>query len=1085
MVEAIRQYKAKNDLKKVKILDVGGRNGRLGLFLDEGDEHTILDLREGDEPNLIVGDGTDMGMFADGEFDVVVSGDVYEHIVPEKRARFVQEAFRVSKDLVILAAPFDRPGVHEAEVMVNDYFKKQLGKDHEWLLEHIENGLPDEAELQQVISAAGYQHQILPSNDLDNWVLLQLLIFYSYSYGVSDDLINRFYRSYNRDLFHVEDFRLGSYRQVYVMSKEPLELKLPYDLNQRRRRMLWQKAFDTIASYTRDKSDSIRGKDQMIERHAQSVDQLHQMLEDSAQKRTNLEHDLQQKDQEQEQLQRAYDDQSSELQEFALQVHLKENHIQNQNQTIETKNAQIHQKEETIHQLHVQMKHKDDHLHDLEHQMKTQVYQIEAFESKMEKVKERLQQKNDFIREQHQQLKQAQWDLDVVKKKSIRRHRMIQLLEGEIVHRNQLLEEMLGDMESLQKEADRDIEILNTNIVQLEQRIERMAPEYAEFQQVKGSLTYRFLCFHRSVTGWFVGLWSRCKQLFRGAKKKVKDPLNEQYAFWMKQHELKDADRDRIRSEVEAFAYQPTVSIVVPVYNVAPKWLDKCFQSVMDQLYSKWELCVYDDASTDQKTLQTLRRWEGKDERIKIRFGSENRHISAASNAALELATGEFVGLLDNDDELTEDALYEVVKVLNEDRSLDMIYSDEDKLELDGRRVDPHFKPDWSPETFESMMYSCHFGVYRRSLVEEIGGFREGYEGSQDYDLVLRLTEKTDRIHHISKILYHWRKIPGSTAATTDAKGYAYQAAENALLDRLIRQNNAGRVHQSLWTGSYRVQRELDHHPLVSIIIPFRDQPDYLRRCLESLQKSTYQHYEVMLVSNQSQNPETFELVEHFRQNDHRIRFGKYDDPFNFSAINNWAAQKAKGEYLLFLNNDTEVISPDWIESMLEMAMRPGIGAVGAKLLYPNNTIQHAGVILGINGVANHAFRHMPADWHGYFGYANVVRNYSAVTAACLMISKQHFDQVGGFDEEHLAVAYNDVDLCLKLLKKGYRNVYTPFAQLYHHESISRGQDSSGDQRFDDEATYMKDRWGEWIENDPYYNPHLTRQKEDFALRVD
>lgn len=562
--------------------------------------------------------------------------------------------------------------------------------------------------------------------------------------------------------------------------------------------------------------------------------------------------------------------------------------------------------------------------------------------------------------------------------------------------------------------------------------------------------------------------------------------LNDHYKQYLFQHRLTPDRMKQIRYECEQFDYQPIISIITPVYNVDPKWLDRCVQSVIDQLYSNWELCLHDDASSNQDTITCLKHWQNKDPRIKISYSHENQHISTASNKALEMASGEFIGLLDNDDELTPDALYEMVKALNTDQDTDMLYSDEDKLDSRQNRIDPHFKPDWSPETFESMMYSCHFGVYRCSLIEEIGGFRVGFEGSQDYDLVLRVTEKTTRIRHIPQILYHWRMIPGSAAATIDAKGYAYEAAEKALQDRLNRENNKGQVQKGQWTGSYRVRRQVEDEPLVSIIIPFKDKPEYLRRCLTSIRKSSYDNTEILLVSNNSEEKETFSTAEEFQQQDARISFHEYNQPFNYSAINNWGANLAKGEYLLFLNNDTEVISPGWIEAMLEQAARKPIGAVGAKLLYSNKTVQHSGVILGIAGVANHAFRHLPAGQHGYFGYANVIRNYSSVTAACLMIQARKFWEVGGFDEKNLAVSYNDVDLCLELLRKGYRNVYTPYAQLYHFESVSRENDKLAPEglRFSQEKKLMQGKWGKLINNDPYYNPNLTLEREDFSLRV-
>jgi len=519
---------------------------------------------------------------------------------------------------------------------------------------------------------------------------------------------------------------------------------------------------------------------------------------------------------------------------------------------------------------------------------------------------------------------------------------------------------------------------------------------------------------------------------------------------------------------------------------VEVKWLNKCIQSVKDQVYPNWELCLHDDASNRQETLSCLKRWEGSDDRIKISYGKTNQHISAATNKALQMAIGEFVALLDHDDEISHDALYEVVKALNENPHIDMLYSDEDKIERNGQFVDPHFKPDWSPETFESMMYTCHFGVFRRSLIEKIGGFRAGYEGSQDYDLVLRFSEITSRIHHIPKVLYHWRKIPGSTAEKVSAKHYAYDAAVKALSDRLLREHHRGRVQRSLWTGSYRFQRETERNPLISIIIPFRDQSDYLKRCLESVLKSSYEHFEILLVSNNSEQKKTFAVVQDFLKRDDRLRSFEYNHPFNFSAINNWAVCRARGEVLLLLNNDTEVINSDWMEALLELAQRKNIGAVGAKLLYPDDTIQHAGVVLGIGGVASHAFKGFSRYEHGYSGYASVVRNYAAVTGACLMVEKKKFLEVGGFDEKNLSIAFNDVDFCLKLLKAGYRNVYTPFAELYHYESLTRGTDDTPEKqrRFATECQYMLDHWGDLLRNDPYYNPNLSLEREDFSLKL-
>ena len=498
-----------------------------------------------------------------------------------------------------------------------------------------------------------------------------------------------------------------------------------------------------------------------------------------------------------------------------------------------------------------------------------------------------------------------------------------------------------------------------------------------------------------------------------------------------------------------------------------------------NQFYDNWELCLHDDASTKVETVQCLKNWQARgDTRIKISFGQENQHISGASNEALKMATGEFIALLDNDDELAPNALFENVKLLNSHPEADFIYSDEDKIDAQGNRTDPFFKPEWSPHLFQSIMYTCHLGVYRKKIVDEIGGFRKGYEGSQDYDLVLRFIEKTDRhnIFHIPKILYHWRTIAGSTAGSSTAKNYAYVAAKKALNDHLVRNNIAGEVLDAKFRGSYRVKKKIIGYPKVSIIIPFKDQVYVLKTCITSIiRKTSYKNYEIILVNNQSRKQETLKYLKSLQGNS-VFKVISYDKPFNYSAINNYAVQQAEGEYILLLNNDTEVISAGWLEALLEQAQGQEVGAVGARLLFPNDTLQHAGVVLGIGSVASHAFRHFPGDHHGYFAYPHIIRNCCGVTAACLMMKKSLFEEIGGLDEDNLSVAYNDVDLCLRLLEKGYYNIYTPYAELYHYESLSRGYEFEEDlkrkdpekfRRVQQEVAYLKNKWAKYIDNDP------------------
>ena len=466
-----------------------------------------------------------------------------------------------------------------------------------------------------------------------------------------------------------------------------------------------------------------------------------------------------------------------------------------------------------------------------------------------------------------------------------------------------------------------------------------------------------------------------------------------------------------------------------------------------------------------------------------------NGHISAASNAAIEMATGEFIALLDHDDMITADALFHYALVINEDPLVDMIYSDEDKIDDSGARFGAFFKPDWSPDRFLSIMYTSHLGVYRTEAVRRIGGFRLGLEGSQDYDLVLRLTETTDRVRHIPRVLYHWRVHPESTTAGMDVKPYARVAAVRAISEALERRQEPGTVawHENM-PGSYTVRYRIDVPKRVSVIVPTRDHATDVNRCLESLFGLTdYPDFEVVLLDNGSRDFHALLAFDEWsRREPVRFKLVRHDIPFNYSAINNYAVEKGStGEYVLFLNNDTEIISADWMSAMVEQAQRGSIGAVGAKLLYADNRIQHAGVVLGIGGIGGHAFRFFDADHLGYYNSLQTVTNYSAVTAACMMMRRSVFDEVRRFDEQ-LGVAYNDVDLCLRIREAGYHIVYVPHAVLYHYESQSRGYDVSPDQVERDarEKAYMEERWRFSSIRDPYYNPNLTLLREDFSLCI-
>lgn len=531
--------------------------------------------------------------------------------------------------------------------------------------------------------------------------------------------------------------------------------------------------------------------------------------------------------------------------------------------------------------------------------------------------------------------------------------------------------------------------------------------------------------------------------------------------------------------------YKPLISVVVPVYNVEPQMLTACIQSVQNQTYDNWELCLVDDCSTDARVRETLRQFEGV-ERIKIKYRSENGHISRTTNDGIAMAEGEFVALLDCDDLYAENALYEIAKKLNEDHTLDFIYSDEDKLSEDGtKRRNPFFKPDWSPDTFMSLMYTCHLAVYRKSLLDEMGGLRVGLEGSQDYDLVLRVMEKTNRIGHVPKILYHWREREESTANDISAKPYIIETTKKAKLEALERRGVKGHLEYIKDIVMFRVVYEVVGNPRVSIIIPSKDNYDILKQCLTSIRKETkYQNYEIIVVDNGSAEETHAKYTQMCKELECKYHYAPME--FNFSKMCNIGAHLADGQFLLFLNDDIRVEGAEWLERMLGHAQQPHTGAVGCKLIYPNtNLIQHVGVVSFMVG-PGHAFQRINDDLNCYWGRNKLEYNYSAVTGACLMIDRNKYDQVGGFSEQ-LPVAYNDIDLCFNLVEAGYYNVVRTDVRLYHYESVSRGYDAVSPEKAARQQREMKklyDRHPEFKGYDPCYNPNLIGNSDNFSLRL-
>ena len=627
-----------------------------------------------------------------------------------------------------------------------------------------------------------------------------------------------------------------------------------------------------------------------------------------------------------------------------------------------------------------------------------------------------------------------------------------------------------------------ELEAADRHIAKLEEKVLNLKEAKKELKQLKQEKQALRKCPERKVGQVLLAPYRLPQKLFQEITKRrrpaTSSPAHEaaasanEYQTWFLGRRAAPQELDAMRAEARTYRHAPLITVITPVFNTPVAWLQAAIDSVLAQVYENWELILIDDASTDPDTLRLLPILAASDPRIRLTRLPETGGISAASNAGLAVARGEWIGFFDHDDLLEPDALFQTAKLLQTHPDADMIYSDEDKLTEHGFEA-PLFKPDWSPDFFLSYNYICHFTTLRRTLLDAVGGFRSDFDGAQDYDLFLRIIERTQRIHHIPRILYHWRRSASSTSDNIRRKPKALEAGKRAIEEHLQRRGEAGHVAIDWQTHAYWVKRDVRRARKICIIIPVRDAIPLLSRCIDSIVKKTsYPDYEIIIVNNDSQSEEA---REYFSRTPHRLLH--FQGPFNFSAINNFAVERTQCPWILFLNNDVEVIESEWLGVMVEHVQRPEVGAVGARLLYPDDTIQHAGVVLGVGGIAQHAFRGFGAEDPGVNRQLQVTRNYSSVTGACLMTRREVFEEVGGFDEARLPVTFNDVDLCLKMRRAGYLIVYTPFAKLYHHESATRRRSVEAL-----ETDVMRERWPDLLERDPYYNPNLSRERADFSL---
>ncbi len=660
-------------------------------------------------------------------------------------------------------------------------------------------------------------------------------------------------------------------------------------------------------------------------------------------------------------------------------------------------------------------------------------------------------------------------------------------------------------------ETPDELRLAQRRIEQLEaalaRRTELLEQRTAELGNIRAGKVFRFANGVQKIVNRFFPIHTRRRAFLRNASKKLFGTVGwllgkraarngpppearhlteaappDEYRRWIQREEPNAAELAKQRNE--KFPNGPTISIAVPVFNPPIAFLKAMIESVKAQTYPAWELCLA-DASTDPAVRPILEAAAKAEPRIRLQFLSENAGIAGNSNAAIQLVSGAYLGFLDHDDTLAPFALFEMAKAIRANPEAEFFYSDEDKLDAGGERVEPNFKPDWSPETLRSRNYICHFTLLKKSLATELNGFRPGFDGAQDYDLVLRASEKAKRIVHVPQVLYHWRMHAQSTASNKSSKGYAFENGKKALVEHFGRLSIDASVHDGPILGTYHPIYHLRTQPLVSILIPNKDHADVLARCVDSLTRSSYANFELLIVENGSVEPATQKYYAELRKQPH-VRFHEWTKPFNYAAVNNFAAMEAKGELLLFLNNDIEAINPDWLEELVKLAVQPGVGAVGAKLYYADDTIQHAGIVVGMGGVAGHGHQFFPRAASGHMQRLQYTQNVAAVTGACLLVPKKVFDEVGGFDEGFV-LAFNDVDLCLQILAKGYRVVWTPDAELYHLESKTRGPEDTPEKeaRFKKEYDLFHAKWGEWLKRgDPYYSRHFRLDRPDFALKA-
>ena len=1073
--------------------------------------------------------------FRDETFDLVCSLDTLEHVPAEDRPALLCELLRVTRDGLYVAFPFDSPSNRWAESVVVEYADVVLKNPIPALLEHRQFGLPDREQAAGFFSGSSSAWVNFDQGNTDVW-LLMMLTYHSLR-APGTDFVQELNRRFNQ-VYAAQDWGAPTYRTGYVLSKrrrrEELEaLRASFVRTEKRADLQAVLAlcqlFMSIAQNGRvtvDKDRHIRSiehaRDGLIRETGQlreHLDQAHRELERKTLENSELNRNISQIAAQLEELRKQIGDlqNTSDAQmrqstaQLASEARLDERMRQLESgleelrkQVGDLQNASDAQMRQSTAQLASEAR-LDEHMRQIEIGLVTNKRAIQAiYDSRIWKAlcglgglalrwsgrtPERRLGSNQAGTPFGAPNRDTPWIRTPTAPSGEFPALVCDYPGTEVVLPVRDVIEIRGwalaasGIDRVLVQINNDAAVVASYGI-LRQDVGRSHPEIAGADHSG----FRFIW---DTTGLPQGPCTvRITAVARSGETRevicnvvVDRNSSPGYDFWIARNEPAAEEKRRMKVDIDKFTARPRISIAVPVYKTPIEILRRCIESVKSQIYPNWELCLADDGSGDPALTALLLQCSQTDPRIRAGTLPRNRGIAAATNEALSLATGEYVAFLDHDDELADFALWEVVRAINEHPDTDLFYSDEDKIDEQERRYDAFFKPGWSPDLFLSCNYICHFLVVRRSLVDRLGGLDESYNGSQDYDFLLRATEQTRKIERIPKVLYHWRAIPGSAANASDDKPRASEDGRRALASYLAR-TAPGATVEEIKTCRYRVRYPIAGNPRVTLLIPTNGHMNLFRAAVEDvLEKTSYRNYDIVLIDN-SQTSRVEEYAARQAARKAPVRYLDWRSrPFNFSTMNNEAARRSESPYILFLNDDTTVMTGEWLTAMLEHAQRPEVGAVGAQLWYPNDMIQHAGVVMGLYGNCSHAFKNLPGGRAHYFDFPDLIRNCSAVTAACLLVAREKFFKAGGFDESNLTVAFQDVDLCLKLLELGYRNVYTPYAKLYHYESASKTENEKIPHPAED--SFMKKKWAKYIANDPYYNPNLARRSEDFSLAME